>query len=101
MTPHTGLTVKKNIKVFYTFFKHFRRYVENATLFSELTSSARQIPSARLAMGGNAPAMARRMAMEGAEILLASRFTEETLKTIPASIKGKKITIITIEVLFF
>ena len=49
---------------------------------------ARQTPGARLAMGGNAPAMARRLAMEGAEILLAARFTKESMKTIPDSIKG-------------
>ena len=41
-----------------------------------------------MAIGGNAPAMARRLSMEGADILLAARFTEETMKTLPTSIKG-------------
>lgn len=62
------------------------RYVENATLFSEVATAARDAPSARLALGGNAPAMARRLAMEGAEILLAARFTEQTLKQLPETI---------------
>ncbi|XP_045165473.1 ADP-dependent glucokinase-like [Mercenaria mercenaria] len=63
------------------------RYVENATLFSEIAAAARDVPSARLALGGNAPAMARRLAIEGAEILLAARFTEQTRKQLPESIK--------------
>ncbi|KAH3852028.1 hypothetical protein DPMN_094521 [Dreissena polymorpha] len=77
-------------KIFTYFFKQgaaAERYVENATLFSEIARVARQTPGARLAMGGNAPAMARRLAMEGAEILLAARFTKESMKTIPDSIK--------------
>jgi hypothetical protein len=41
-----------------------------------------------LALGGNAPAMARRLAIEGAEILLAARFTEQTRKQLPESIRG-------------
>lgn len=67
----------------------YRRYVENATLFSEIAKAAADSASARFAIGGNAPAMARRLAMEGAEILLAARFTEETLKSLPDTIKGK------------
>lgn len=65
-----------------------RRYVQNATLFSEIATAARDVPGAQLAIGGNAPAMARRLAMEGAEILLAARFTEQTLKQLPDTIKG-------------
>ena len=65
-----------------------RRYVKNGTLFSSITKVAAQIPGARMAIGGNAPAMARRLSMEGADILLAARFTAETMKTLPTSIKG-------------
>ena len=66
----------------------FRRYVKNATLFSSMTRIAANTPGARRALGGNAPVMAQRLAMEGANILLAARFTEETMKTLPNSIKG-------------
>lgn len=84
-------------KMFAYFFRHgaaAERYVKNATLFSSLTKVAAKTPGARFALGGNAPAMARRLAMEGANILLASRFTKKTMKTLPDSIKvlGKPLT---------
>ncbi|WAR18260.1 ADPGK-like protein [Mya arenaria] len=78
-------------KIFTYFFKQGaagERYVENATLFSEIAKVARSVPGARTALGGNAPAMATRLAMEGAEILLAARFTQEALKLMPDTIKA-------------
>ena len=53
-----------------------------------MSKAASQLPGARREIGGNAPAMARRMAMEGADIMLAARFSKETLKTLPPSIRG-------------
>lgn len=84
-------------KMFAYFFRHgaaAERYVKNATLFSSMTRIAANTPGARRALGGNAPVMAQRLAMEGANILLAARFTEETMKTLPNSIKvlGKPLT---------
>ena len=73
----------------------YRRYVENSTLFADIGKAARSVPGARLALGGNAPAMARRMAMEGADILLAARFTEQTRKTLPDTIKGSLVKLLT------
>ncbi|KAL4239112.1 hypothetical protein ACF0H5_003815 [Mactra antiquata] len=78
------------VKIFSYFFNAgaaAERYVENNTFFSEVAAAARDSTSARFELGGNAPAMARRLAMEGAEILLGARFTEETLKSLPESIK--------------
>jgi len=49
---------------------------------------SRNIPGARLAMGGNAPVIAHRLAIEGAEILLAARFTPESLQELPDNVKG-------------
>lgn len=39
-------------------------------------------------LGGNAPVMARRMANEGAEVLLGARFTKELRESLPESVKG-------------
>ena len=66
----------------------FRRYVKNASLFSSMTRVAADTPGVRRELGGNAPVMARRLAMEGANILLAARFTEETMRTLPKTMKG-------------
>lgn len=56
-----------------------------------MATAARDAPSARIAIGGNAPAMARRLAMEGAEILLAARFTEQARKHLPDTITGASV----------
>jgi len=66
----------------------FRRYLNNRTLLSEIGRMSRNIPGARLAMGGNAPVIAHRLAIEGAEILLAARFTPESLQELPDNVKG-------------
>ena len=49
------------------------RYVQNKTLFKDMTDTASTLPSWREAIGGNAPVMANRMAREGASVLLASQ----------------------------
>ena len=53
-----------------------------------MTRVAADTPGVRRELGGNAPVMARRLAMEGANILLAARFTEETMRTLPKTMKG-------------
>ena len=53
-----------------------------------MTKAAASTSGVRRALGGNAPVMARRLAMEGANILLAARFTEETMRTLPKTMRG-------------
>lgn len=72
------------------FFKHgaaAERYVNNGTLFKQLTTAAKTIPGYREALGGNAPVMAQRMAQEGAEVLLAAKLSESTRKSLHSNLK--------------
>ncbi|XP_018590587.1 ADP-dependent glucokinase-like [Scleropages formosus] len=53
------------------------RYVLNDTLFSQLVEASREIPGNRWSVGGNAPVMAGRMAMEGCDVLLGANFSPD------------------------
>ncbi|XP_033488507.1 ADP-dependent glucokinase [Epinephelus lanceolatus] len=53
------------------------RFMLNDTLFSELVEASRDLPGNRWAIGGNAPAMAGRMATEGCDILLGGSFSTD------------------------
>lgn len=58
------------------FFKHgaaAERYISNNDLFHHLVQTAYGIKGARVLLGGNAPVMANRFAMEGAEVLLGAQ----------------------------
>ena len=66
----------------------YRRYISNDTLFNVLTKTSLSLPETKSFLGGNAPVMARRMANEGAEVLLAARFTKELRETLPKSVRG-------------
>lgn len=66
----------------------FRRFVSNNTLFKELTDTAFAMSDHKSILGGNAPVMARRMANEGAEVLLGARFTKELRESLPEAVKG-------------
>lgn len=61
---------------FLSYFQHGaagERYVQNKSLFGKMTETASTLSSWREAIGGNAPVMANRMALEGAHVLLASQ----------------------------
>lgn len=45
----------------------------NREFFLEMVSIAQKVKDARWAVGGNAPVMANRLAMEGSEVLLGAR----------------------------
>lgn len=51
---------------------HVRRYVDNSELFKRWVSIARTLNGSRQAVGGNAPVMAQRFAMEGWQVLLGA-----------------------------
>ncbi|KAG9336089.1 hypothetical protein JZ751_002436 [Albula glossodonta] len=53
------------------------RFVLNDTLFNELVEASRGLPDNRWSVGGNAPVMAGRMAMEGCDVLLGGSFNSD------------------------
>ncbi|KAA0710902.1 putative ADP-dependent glucokinase [Triplophysa tibetana] len=53
------------------------RFVVNDTLFSELVEASRELPGNRWSIGGNAPVMASRMALEGCDVLLGGSFSTD------------------------
>ncbi|KAM4592471.1 ADP-dependent glucokinase [Odontesthes bonariensis] len=53
------------------------RFMLNDTLFNELVEGARDLPGNRWSIGGNAPVMAGRMAMEGCDLLLGGSFSTD------------------------
>ena len=63
------------------------RYVNNATLFRQMVDVAEKIPSSRKVVGGNAPVIANRLALEGAEVLLASTGAEDFTSNLHKKIK--------------
>ena len=65
---------KELAKGFLYFFQYgaaAERFIGNTTLFDNMVDTARSLKGFRTAMGGNAPVMANRFAMEGADVLLA------------------------------
>jgi len=63
------------------------RYVNNATLFRQMVDVAEKIPSSRKVVGGNAPVIANRLALEGADVLLASTGAEDFTSNLHKKIK--------------
>ncbi|CAH0385090.1 unnamed protein product [Bemisia tabaci] len=51
------------------------RYISNTTLFNELITKAASLPSSRYSVGGNAPVMATRFALEGCSVMLSTLAT--------------------------
>ncbi|KAG1649384.1 ADP-dependent glucokinase [Nymphon striatum] len=77
-------------EVFSYFFRHGaagERYMTNATLFSELVAIAAQLKHAKWVLGGNAPVMATRFAMEGAETLLGAQVSDKIKQLIPKHVQ--------------
>ena len=68
-----------------------RRYVTNDTLFDELVKSATLVTGHRWVLGGNAPAMARRFAIEGLDVMLGARVAAPVLDALPKSVKGRNL----------
>lgn len=62
------------------------RFVVNETLFSLLVEASRELPGNRWAVGGNAPVMAGRMAVEGCEVLLGGSFSTDFNDVLPEHI---------------
>jgi len=72
------------------FFQHgaaAERYVGNSSLFEQLVQTASSIKGHRRVLGGNAPVMANRFALEGAEVLLASQASPEFKKALRPEIE--------------
>ncbi|XP_005106725.1 ADP-dependent glucokinase [Aplysia californica] len=63
------------------------RYIANDTFFDELVEAASKIPGHRWMLGGNAPAMARRFALEGLDVLLGARVALSVVDGLPDSVK--------------
>ena len=63
-----------------------RRFVSNDELFDDLVSRAVKTEGHRWAIGGNAPVMAKRFALEGAEVLLSAKISEDMRRDLHESI---------------
>lgn len=90
-------TMDQLLEMFGYFFSHgaaAERFCPNDQLFEELVNKAMKSPGFRVALGGNAPVMANRFALEGADqILLAAKMTpsfkdktHETIKVTGADV---------------
>ena len=60
----------------------------NETLFNELVACAEASPDHRYVLGGNAPVMAQRMALEGLDVLLGARLTSGVIASLHKSVRG-------------
>lgn len=72
------------------FFQHgaaAERFVSNKTLFNEILQCAEDASDHRWALGGNAPVMAKRLAMEGLDVLLGARLTKDITEGLPERVK--------------
>ncbi|XP_071963749.1 ADP-dependent glucokinase-like [Antedon mediterranea] len=88
---HSYISSKEDLaQTFAYFFQHgaaAERFVSDKSLFKTLVQESK-VPDTRWAIGGNAPAMARRMAMEGLEVLLGSRLSTKQMKELGTDVKS-------------
>ena len=63
-----------------------RRYVSDRNLFNSWTSAAEKLDVSRFALGGNAPVMAKRFAIEGCSVLLGSKMSARAAKNLHSDI---------------
>ncbi|KAK3745461.1 hypothetical protein RRG08_046119 [Elysia crispata] len=63
------------------------RYVANSSLFEAMVEAGTKFKDHQWALGGNAPVMARRLGLEGFDVLLGARMGSSALKAIPDSVK--------------
>lgn len=83
-------TFEELLEMYAYFFSHgaaAERFCTKDEVFEELVKEAEKIPDHRVALGGNAPVMAKRFAMEGADVLLAAKMSDEFRTNIHPSIK--------------
>ena len=64
----------------------YRRFVSNKDAFSRWCELAKQLNNSKVAIGGNAPVMAQRFALEGWSVLLGSMMKESTARMMPAGV---------------
>jgi len=92
------------LEMFGYFFEHgaaAERFCPNDELFEKLVETAYNVKDHRVALGGNAPVMGRRFALEGANVLLAAKMskpfkdnTHESIKVTGEDIKDDDIHLI-------
>ncbi len=78
------------LNMFGYFFSHgaaSERFCPNDDLFKDLVRQSLLVPGHRTALGGNAPVMGRRFALEGAQVLLAAKMTPELQKSLHESVQ--------------
>jgi len=78
------------LEMFGYFFKHgaaAERFCPNDELFEKLVNTAYDVKDHRVALGGNAPVMARRFALGGADVLLAAKMSKSFNEDSHESIK--------------
>ena len=78
------------LQMFAYFFSHgaaAERFCNQDEVFETLVKEAEKIPDHRVALGGNAPVMARRFALEGADVLLAAKMSDDFRSNIHPSIQ--------------
>jgi hypothetical protein len=63
--------------------------MSNDTLFDTIVDIASRIEGSHFSLGGNAPVMAKRFAVEGCEVLLAAKMTPKLQESLPQGITGK------------
>ncbi|KAK8734070.1 hypothetical protein OTU49_006000, partial [Cherax quadricarinatus] len=78
--------LKEMYALFYTAGSAAERYVGNKTLFNEILAAAEAVPGSYSALGGNAPVMASRFALEGAKVLLAAKRSSYIMNKVHPSI---------------
>ncbi|XP_076049183.1 ADP-dependent glucokinase isoform X2 [Oratosquilla oratoria] len=91
-TAHYGRieTMEQLMEVYALFFaagSAAERYISNDTLFEELVEMAEAATDSYSALGGNAPVMATRFAMEGAKVLLSAKKANYLQSQVHSNIK--------------
>ncbi|KAL7638612.1 UNVERIFIED_CONTAM: hypothetical protein RMT77_011184 [Armadillidium vulgare] len=86
-TKHYGhIQTMEQLKEMYALFfssgSAAERFVSNETLFMELVKRAESLPTGRYVLGGNAPVMAKRFAMEGGSVMLGAKRNDYLLKSL-------------------
>lgn len=71
----------------FLFYYPCRRYVSSSALFDQCVSAARSVHGSRYSIGGNAPVMADRFALEGWQVLLGAIMKEATIRRLHKSIR--------------
>ncbi|XP_033105001.1 ADP-dependent glucokinase-like [Anneissia japonica] len=88
---HSYISSKEGLAQTFAYFFQYgaaaERYVSDKELFKTLVQNSKGA-NTRWAMGGNAPAMARRMALEGCDVLLGSRLSTKQMRDLGGDIQS-------------